>query len=229
MKKIIILLLLAFAFIVVGFAIIFLFNNKTTTINTNTRWESSLSHSIKLCENDKCKSKISLEYRKYSNNYNNKQLQKKITELNKLIEAGYKSDKNSSECSSKGYSVSEHTDIEPLVFDGEDFISMYYVINNNNICNGNSKKSDPVTFIFSKKNNKMLTYKETLEAFEVTDKDMKIIYDLALEANGLTGSINDYNRKIYINPYGYLSLVIYKNNSNEYYTKDIKDIKLLNS
>ena len=69
---------------------IFLSNDKTTTINTNTRWESSLSHSIKLCENDKCKSKFSLEYRKYSNNYNNEQLQKKITELNKLIETKFK-------------------------------------------------------------------------------------------------------------------------------------------
>ena len=224
MKRAIILVIIG-AMLLISGTILFL-KPQNLFKNKDTRWKAELVNTLAICDKGKCNSKYEIEYRKYSNNYNNKELQKEIDKINELNDKAYNNDKNSKRCVSKNYNISEQTIVETFVFDNKDYISVLYYTVTENICfdiNG-SKKSKPNIFVLSKKTDRKMSDKDLLKEFNISNKEMNDLYKVALEKENLEGTIKDYKHQLYISPYGKLVLLYYKDTSSTYYSMVIKEI-----
>ena len=231
-KKTIIMLAFSLVFLIIGISL----GIKQTTSNIQKRKPEKMvsikKTNLKMCKTKNCFAGNMNLYYTLTVNTNNEKLKKIIeninNETNKQKKQTLKSTLNDESCAglNNKYNYSYISNIDMNLYENDKYLSIAFQRENTNLCTKQSIKTPPEVYIYSKKQDKILSQKEFQKAMKIDLNKVEANIIVSIDNLNKTNNTNNtlestsvngkQNLKFFYDPFGKVKCYYYQSETNSY-------------
>lgn len=231
-KKTIIPLAFSLVFLIIGISL----GIKQTTSNIQKRKPEKMvsikKTNLKICKTKNCFAGNMNLYYTLTVNTNNEKLKKIIeninNETNKQKKQTLKSTLNDESCAglNNKYNYSYISNIEMNLYENDKYLSIAFQRENTNLCTEQSIKTAPEVYIYSKKQDKILSQKEFQKAMKIDLNKVEANIVVSIDTLNKTNNTNNtlastlvngkQNLKFFYDSFGKVKCYYYQSGTNSY-------------